>query len=317
VQLTFKAVALPGAAAPAPLDYIAYEAAHSRVWVPVGNTGSVDVFDVAAGSFTVVGGFKTVEKDVKGTKRTMGPSSVAVGDGFAYVGNRGDSSVCAVDAGTLKLGKCLKLSSSPDGVSYVSSAKEVWVTTPRDKSIVVLDASHPAALATKATIVLDGAPEGYAPDPAHGIFFTNLEDTDKTVAIDVATHKPKATWSLDCDSNGPRGVAADADNGFVFVACTGHMSILDGGHDGALVTRYDVGAGVDNIAWLASRRLLYSAAGKAGTVTVAHVDDKGQPTVVATGPSVNGARNVVADATGNAYVADGTNAQLLVFSYAP
>ena len=27
----------------------------------------------------------------------------------------------------------------PDGVVYVRSAREVWVTTPRDKSIVVLD----------------------------------------------------------------------------------------------------------------------------------------------------------------------------------
>src|SRR5271163_4659911 len=38
-QLSFKPVALPGVVAPASLDYLAYDGAHARVWVPVGNTG--------------------------------------------------------------------------------------------------------------------------------------------------------------------------------------------------------------------------------------------------------------------------------------
>jgi DNA-binding beta-propeller fold protein YncE len=313
--LTFRAVALPGANAPAPLDYIAYEPARERVWVPVGNTGSVDVYDIASGAFTVVGGFKTTDREVRGQKRTMGPSSVAIGDGFAYVGDRADSSVCAVDVADLKLETCLTLGSSPDGVAYVSSSREVWVTTPRDNSIVVLDASKPGMLAPGTTIHLDGAPEGYASDASRGAFFTNLEDGNKTVVIDVATHRPKAAWSLDCDSKGPRGVAADADDGLLFVACTDHMTILDGVHEGAHLARFDTGSGVDNIAWLGSRRLLYAAAGGAARVTVARIDSRGQPTIVATGASVEGARNVVADGSGNAYVADGANARLLVYAY--
>jgi len=64
-----------------------------------------------------------------------------------------------------------------------------------------------------------------------------------------------------------------------------------------------------------SRRLLYAAAGKTATVTIAQVDEKGQPTVVATGNGVPGARNVVADNAGQAYVADGANARLLVFPW--
>jgi hypothetical protein len=52
-------------------------------------------------------------------------------------------------------------------------------------------------------------------------------------------------------------------------------------------------------------------------VTVARIDTRGQPTVVATGASVDGVRNIVADDSGNAYAADGANARLLVFAYAP
>lgn len=316
-QLSFKPVALPGVVAPASLDYLAYDGPHARVWVPVGNTGSADVFDTSTGTFTRVDGFKTAEREYKGKTRTMGPSAVAIGDGFAYVGNRATGEVCPVDEAKLTLGKCLKLPSPGDGVEYVAASKEVWVTTPRVQTIAVLDASRPDTLKLKASIKLDGDPEGYAVDATRGLFFTNLEDKNKTVLIDLKTHKPKATWTLDCGSDGPRGVAVDAEHGFVFVACTDHVLVLDGSNSGAKLATVDTGAGVDNIAWLAPQRLLYAAAGKAARLTVARIDDKGQATVVATGASTEGARNAVADASGNAYAADPVNARLLVFPYVP
>jgi DNA-binding beta-propeller fold protein YncE len=308
-------VALPGATAPASLDYIGYDGAHARVWVPVGGTGSADVFDVASHTFTRVDGFKTVERDTKNGKRTMGPSSVSFGEGVAYVGDRGSSEVCVVDATKLVLGKCTKLPNPPDGVVYVPFAKEVWVTTPKVQTVVVLDATKPDALKPKATIKLEGDPEGYAFDGTRGLFFTNLEDKNQTVAIDVKTHKPKASWKLDCREAGPRGIAADGEHGFVFVACTDGVRVLDAGHEGAKVASLDTGAGVDNIDWLAPQRLLFVAAGKAATLTVARIDEKGQPKVVATGATTAGARNGVADASGNAYVADPANARLLVLPF--
>jgi hypothetical protein len=277
----------------------------------------VDVYDTAAGSFTKVDGFKTEERDFKGKKRTMGPSAVAIGDGFAYVGNRATSEICPVDLGTLKPGKCLKLPSPTDGVAYVASAKEVWVTTPKAQTIAILDASKPDALKPKTSIKVDGSPEGYAFDASRNLFFTNLEDKNKTLEIDVGTHKVRATWTPDCGADGPRGIAAEASHGFVFVACTDHLDVLDGAHDGAVLAKLDTGAGVDNIDWLEPQRLLFVAGGKAAKLTIARVDDKGMPTVVASGASTDGARNGVADASGNTYVADPVNARLLVFPYTP
>jgi DNA-binding beta-propeller fold protein YncE len=271
------------------------------------------VYDVSSGGFTRVDGFATAEREYKGKKRMMGPSSVAIGDGFAYVGDRASGEVCVVDEAKLTLGKCTKLASPPDGVAYVPFAKEVWVTTPRTQSLVVLDASKPDALKVKTTVKLEGDPEGYAADATRGVFLTNLEDKNKTVLVDVKTHKPRATWNLECGSDGPRGIAADVEHGFVFVACTDRVLVLDGAHGGTKVASLDTGAGVDNIDWLAPQRLLFVGAGKAAKLTVARVDDKGQPTVVAVGPSVEGARNVVADASGNAYLADPLGARLLVF----
>jgi DNA-binding beta-propeller fold protein YncE len=316
-QLTGKPLPLPGATAPVVLDYVVYDRERARVWVPVADTASVDVLDVVSGSFTRVDGFKNGERAVHGKTRKMGPSAVTVGDGFVYIGNRATNEVCAVDASTQKLGNCLKLPSSIDGVAYVPSAKEVWVTTPHDQSIAVLDASQPAALKSKTTIKFDGAPEGYAIDDSRGVFFTNLEDKDRTVVIDTKTHKQRgAPWKPECGPNGPRGIAADVARGFVYVACTDQVHVLDT-KDGAILAKVDAGAGVDNIDWLETHRLLYVGAARAAKLSVFRVDDKGQPTLVATGASGEGARNAVADASGNAYLPDPANARILVFSFTP
>jgi DNA-binding beta-propeller fold protein YncE len=313
-KLTAKPVPLPGVNGPAFLDYIAYEPAHSRVWVPVGSTGSVDVLDTASQNFTRVDGFKTVEREMNGKKRTLGPSAAAVGDGFVYVGNRASNEVCPVDVRTLKPATCLKLATGTDGVAYVAGVKEVWVTTPKDQTLTVLDASKPSALALKTAVKMDGAPEGYAVDEAHGLFFTNLEDKGGTVIVDVKTHKVKATWSPGCAADGPRGIAFDAKDNFAIVACTDHVQVLDAAHDGALLGKLDVGAGVDNID--AVDGTLYVAAGKAAKLVVASIDDKGQLTIVASGDSSDGARNAVADADGNVYVADSLGGRLIVFAAA-
>jgi DNA-binding beta-propeller fold protein YncE len=313
-ELAMKAFPLPGASGHVSLDYLAYESGRARVWIPVGETGSVDVFDTAASTFARVDGFKTAEREAHGKKHMMGPSAVSIGDGVVYVGDRASSEVCVVDDKTLKLGACLKLPVATDGVSFVASAKEVWVTTPRDHSITVLDASKPPVIKPKLTIKIDGDPEGYAIDASRGLFYTNVEDKDRTLAIDVATHAIKATWSPGCGAEGPRGIAVDGARNFVVVACTDGLRVLDGAHGGALLGKLDTGAGVDNIEYLERTKSVYVAAGKAARLTVVRIDDQGKPAVAASAATAPGARNAVVDAIGNAYVVDPQTARLLVFA---
>ena len=311
-HLGSTAVAIPGATSPLSYDYLAADRAAGRVYLAVGNTGSLDVLDTASGSFTRVDGFKTAEREFHGKKRMAGPSAATVGDGVVYVGNRATSEVCAVDAKSLKLGKCLTLPTPTDGVSYVAAAKEVWVTTPHDQSLTVLDASKPGELKPKTVIKLGGEVEGYAVDEAHGLFFTNTEDKGTTLVVDVKTHKLRSTWNPSCGSDGPRGIAVDPARGLVFVACTDHIQVLDAAHDGVPLGKLDTGAGVDNIDYVDASGLLYVAAGKAAQITVARFDEKGVGSVVATGTTAPGARNAVADARGNAYVPDPNAATLLI-----
>jgi len=274
----------------------------------------VAVFDIAAHRFSQVLGFKTVEREMHGKKRVLGPSSGVIGDGVAYVGNRASQEVCVIDLQTLKTRNCLKLASAPDGVEYCRATREVWATTPSAQSITVLDAAKPGVLKQKSIIKLDGAPEGYAVDAARGVFLTNLEDKGSTLAIDLTTHAVKEVWNASCASDGPRGIAVDSARGLVMVACTDHVQVLDAKNKGALLGRLDTGAGVDNLDYVESAKLLYAAAGKAARLTVARLEDNGQLTVTASADTAPGARNAVADASGNAYVADPQGARLLLLS---
>jgi len=177
----------------------------------------------------------------------------------------------------------------------------------------VLDASTAGSLKQKSVIKVPGAPEGFAVDSVRGLFLTNLEDVGSTLAIDLKTHAIKETWRPGCAAEGPRGLAVDPGRHLLLVACTDHVQALDLAHGGALLGRLDTGGGLDNLDYVAETGLIYAAAGQAARLTVAHVGDRGDFTVVAIGESAPGARNAVADANGNAYVTDGQGGRLLVF----
>ncbi|HEY2388073.1 MAG TPA: hypothetical protein VGK30_14015 [Candidatus Binatia bacterium] len=294
------------------LDYLAYDRARQRVWVPAGDTGTVAVFDRADDHMMVVPGFATAEVERHGGKRRVGPSSATVGEGTVYVGNRADSSVCAVDAVSLRRGACITLASAPDGLAYVAAMKEVWVTTPRDRAITILDAANPLRLTTKGKIALAGAPEGYAVDDAQGVFYTNLEDGDRTLAIAVASRRITSTWQPECGAAGPRGLAFDPAFHMLVVACTDHLVALDVVHDGAVRSSLPIGDGIDNLDLLASRHEVYAAAGRAATLSIVRLDAQGQLSPRATVPTRAGARNAVVTDEGVAYLTDAAGGQLLV-----
>ena len=224
------------------MDYIAYDSGTNSVWVPGGNTGAVDVVDVATDKVRQIPGFPTKEVETRAGKRVFGPTAVSFGAGVAYIGNRGDSTVCAFNSASLARGACDHLDSTPDAVVYIAPTKEVWVTTPDDKSIHVLDGK---TLEQKAKLDFEGMPEGFAVDAMHGRFYTNLEDKDRTLAIDLKTHETVTNWNPSCGKEGPHGLAVDAKAGQLFVACSTLAEVLDAGHDGAVLSMVDTGDGVD------------------------------------------------------------------------
>jgi DNA-binding beta-propeller fold protein YncE len=304
-------ISLPGGPSIS-MDYLAYDNVNERVWVPAGNTGNVVVIDAVSGKQTTISGFETTSvKGRDGKERKVGPSSASAGDGFVFVGTRAGSQVCAVDAKSLERKGCLTLPSSPDGTAYVETTRELWITTPRDNSITVVDAKSPSALKVVGKVAAEG-PEGYAVDTDRGVFYTNLEEKDRTLAIDVKSRKQIAEWNAQCGKEGPRGLALDAERRQVFVACAaGKVNAFDA-EKGTLLGQAEAGAGLDNIDYLPRLHRIYAAGGRAGTLTVIEADAKGALRVVRQVPAAEGGRVVVVDSRGAAYVADSKGGRVVV-----
>ena len=299
------------------MDYIAFDPATNSLWVPAGNTGAVDVVDVASGKVRQIRDLPTSEVQARGGTRVLGPSGVSIGDGVVFIGNRGGSDVCAYNARTLARAACAHLDSRPDGVAYVAPTKEVWVTTPGEQSIRVLDA---ATLMQKAKLTYPGNPEGYAVDAKRGRFYTNLEDKDRTVAIDLKTHETVATWNPACGGGGPHGLGLDVAAGHLFVGCDAAAEVMNVGGDGAVLSKVDTGDGVDDIHYAPATHLLYVGAARAATLTVARADAAGKLTIVAKVATQNGARNGVVTKDGTVFLAHGGGVKLpalVVVSPAP
>jgi DNA-binding beta-propeller fold protein YncE len=304
-----NAVALPGSG-PLASDYIAYEPGKERIWLPIAReTGSVEVFDIGKRTFTTLDGYPTREVEHEGKKRRLGPSSVTIAGDIVYVGNRANNQVCAVESDGLRKGACYDVPKAIDGIAYVASQKELWITAPRDKTLVVLDVSTPGKPAPKLMIDLEGEPEGYAVDDESGVFYTNLEDKDATLAIDVKSHTVTSTWKSGCGSEGPRGLAIDPVRKLLVVACTDRLHVLKKGEQ---VSELLAGAGVDNVDWYPAKNLVFAAASKAGRMSVARLEDDGKLTPVASPKTAERVRNAVVDGAGNAYALDPAGGRLLI-----
>ncbi len=282
------------------MDYIAYDPKTGYVWVPAINIGSVDVVDTSNDSVREISGFATNEVEAGGRKRVQGPSGVSIGEGVVYIGDRADSSVCAIDEKTLARKNCGNIDSTPDGVVYVAPTKEVWVTAPRDNSVRILDS---ATLRQKEKLTFEGRPEGYAVDARRGRLYMNYEDKDLTTAIDLKTHKTVAKWPSSCGEDGPHGISVDQDAGFLFVACSTRAEVLDAAHNGEKLSSIDTGDGVDDLNYSPATHTLYVGAAKDARLTVARVDAAGKLSVIAQVPTHEGARNGVVTKDGTVYLA--------------
>src|SRR3984893_17900040 len=289
------------------MDYIAFDPATNSLWVPGGSTGAVDVVDVDTGKVRQIPNLPTSQVQARGGTRVLGPSGVSIGDGVVYIGNRGGSEVCAFNSHTLARVACQHLDSRPDGVAYVAPTKEVWVTTPGEQGIRILDAT---TLAQKTTLTFPGNPEGYAVDAKRARFYTNLEDKDPTVAIDLKTHETVATWNPGCGGGGPHGLGLDVAAGHLFIGCDALAEVMNVGGDGAVLSKVDTGDGVDNLHYESATHLLYVGAARAAKLTIARADNAGKLTTVAQVPTQDGARNGVVTKGATVYLAHGGGVRL-------
>jgi hypothetical protein len=170
--------------------------------------------------------------------------------------------------------------------------------------ILTIDHSHPTGTAVVidpkggdvvARVELSGnAPEGGVSD-GKGRIFINLEDKNSIDVIDAKTWKVVANWPIaPCDK--PTGIAMDRRTNRIFSGCSKTSVVVDA-TTGKVVAQIPNGNGVDALGWDQTQKLMYIPAGRDGNVTVVREDSPDKYTVVATVPTMVGAKTISVDET--------------------
>ncbi len=301
--------ALPGGGQPIGFDDMQFSPALHRLVVPAGRTGTIVLVDPDSHAVTTIGGFSAAPAGGRG--HGEGTTSADTGHGLLFAIDRTAKTVDVVDpdAGTI-LSKA-PLGGSPDYVRFVAPTGELWVTEPDGDRIEVFSLGKQRGDAPKlvGTIAVTGGPESLVVDGARGRAYANLW-SGTTLAIDLKTRVIVARWPNGC--MGSRGLALDAAQGHLFVACSeGKAVVLDAGHDGTVLDTAPAGAGIDIIAFDSGTARLYVPGAKAATLTVFAVSQSGKLSALALAPTTEGAHCVAVDDRHGVWICDPAGGRLL------
>jgi DNA-binding beta-propeller fold protein YncE len=228
--------------------------------------------------------------DIPNTPRVHG-AAFAPKWNHGFTTNGGDSTSTMFDLKTLAVLKKIPAGiNGLDGIMYDASTDRILtIDHSKPGTAVVID---PSAGTVVTTITLTGdAPEGGVGD-GKGHIFINLEDKHAIDVVDTKTWKVVNTWSI-APCEGPTGIAYDAKTNRIFSGCDDNSVVTDAS-TGKIVAHIPNGGSVDAIGWDASQKLLYIPSGD-GNVTVARQDSPDAYTVVATVPTMRGARTIAID----------------------
>jgi DNA-binding beta-propeller fold protein YncE len=269
-------------------DYVAAEAATGRVFV----SRSTHVMVVEGATGRVLG-------DIPNTPGVHG-AGFAPKAGHGFTTNSGDQTVTMFDLKTLAVIKQIKVGPGLDGIMYDEPDDKIILTN-HSRPIGTLTAIDPNSGDIVATVELeDTSPEGAAAD-GKGHIFVNNEGKNTIQVIDVKTWKATASWPIaPCD--GPTGIAYDKASNRIFSGCSGTSVVVDAS-TGKVVASIANGTRVDALGWDPEKKLMFIPNGGEGNVTVVHQEAADKYKVVATVPTVPGAKTIAVDPnTHNVYL---------------
>jgi DNA-binding beta-propeller fold protein YncE len=262
-------------------DYLTAEPGTRRVFVS--RSTHVMVVDGATGK--VLG-------DIPSTPRNHG-IALAPKSGHGFITSAGDSTVDMFDLRTLTVTRRIPIPTGGlDGIMYDDFSDRIILTNHSRPvgTAVALDARTGDIVGTAE--LEDTGPEGAASD-GKGKIFINNEGTSTMQVLDVKTMKVLASWPL-APCEGPTGIAYDRSSNRIFSGC-GKTSVVVNPATGKVVATIANGDGVDALGFDPARKLIYIPAGRDSSVTVVHEDSPDKYTVVATVPTMRGAKTITVD----------------------
>jgi DNA-binding beta-propeller fold protein YncE len=262
-------------------DYVMAEPGTGRVFVSRGT--HVMVIDGPTGK--VLG-------DIPDTPRVHG-IGLAPRWNHGFTTNGGDSTVTMFDLKTLAPIKKIRVASGGlDGIMYDDFSDRIILTNHSRPIGTATAINAETGEITGVAELEDDAPEGAASD-GKGRIFVNNESKNTIQVIDVKTMKVLSSWPIaPCD--GPTGIAFDRASNRILSGC-GKTSVAIDPASGRVVATIANGDGVDALGWDPSEKLIYIPAGRDGNVTVVRQDSPDKYTVIATVPTMRGAKTIAVD----------------------
>ncbi len=234
-------------------DYVFADSKGRRLYIPRGGTpGRVAVFNLD--TLAPVG--EIPNASARGAE--VDPKS---GHGFAS-----SKPVVMWDTKTLATIKTIEVDGGPDGILFDPFNQRVYVFSHRAPNATVINAKDGSVV---GTIDLGGAPEQAVTD-RKGHIYVDIEDKANVAVIDAKTMTVTAHYDLADKGGTPAGLAFDAKNRILFVACRtpapGVMVMLNA-DSGKIIASLPLAGASDGAVFNPATMEAFSSAGN-GTLTV-------------------------------------------------
>jgi DNA-binding beta-propeller fold protein YncE len=255
-----------------PLDHLAVDSAHNRLFVANQSNDTLDVVDMRVCRLV---------KQVPGQKQVHGIAYVAKLDRI-FLGN-GEGVCNVLDGRDFKLLKSLPVSDA-DNVQYDPRTNRVYVAG--EKDLAVIDA---ASLKLLTSIKLPGSPEGFLVAAGQPRLYVNTSGPCQVVVVDTDSNKVITKYPLG-GKEGNETLALDESGKRIFVGFRGKPRIVVLEQDsGREVTSVAIPEGVDDMFFDARAKRIYASCGS-GFVAVVRQIDADHYKSVAEVPTIKGAR---------------------------
>jgi hypothetical protein len=203
------------------------------------------------------------------------------------------------DANTLATIKTIDVQGNPDGILFDPFNQRVYDFSHSSPHVTVINATDGSVA---GTIDLGGAPEQAVTD-GRGHLYVDLEDKASVAVVDAKTMTVTAKYDLAGRGGVPAGLAIDAKNHVLFVACRtpapGVMVILNA-DDGKIITTLPLAGGSDGAVFNPTTREVFSSTGvDNGTLTIIKESSPTSFAVEQNLQTISGAKTLTLDSKTN------------------
>jgi DNA-binding beta-propeller fold protein YncE len=274
--------------APDRWDYVVADAAAHRVYVSHGDR--VTVVDGRDG--TIVG-------QISGFPGGTHGIAIATAAGRGYTDDGRAGMAASFDLKTLQVGKQLKADDDADAVAFDPVSGHVFVVDGDPGRLTVIDPKSDSVIGSP----LLGSKLEYAVAGGNGKLYVNSVEKHEIVRLDTATNQVDAHWPMPACER-PHGLAIDAVTHLLFSGCANSTLTVVNAQSGEVVANVPIGRGSDGVAFDPRRKLILSANGQDGSLSVIHEDGATAFSTLATIHTAVSARTLAIDTeTGRLYLA--------------